>query len=297
MDRVTLFARAKINLALDAIEKLEDGYHSLITIMQTINIIDKIIIVKKRANFNKQDKNGISIKTNVSWLPVDDKNIVYRAALYLKQNYNIKENINIFINKNIPISAGLAGGSSDCAASLIGIRNLFRLPISSEELLKMSELFGADVPFCVLRGTALAKGKGERITPLSYLPRCYIVVAKPRFGLSTAQVFENLDLNNIPHPDIEKIIYYLKKQKLKKVCENLCNVLETVTIPKHPVIRSIKNFMIENGALGSLMSGSGSSVFGIYPSKKEAILAFNQLKYRYKFKEIFLTTPFNNYNI
>lgn len=290
MQRIKLFARAKINLALDVVEKLDNGYHNLKMIMQTINILDSITI-------SKSSSSEIKLKTNISWLPTDNRNLVYKAASYLKESYNIKSGVNIFVNKNIPISAGLAGGSTDCAATLIGMRTLFKLPISNKDLFDIGKTLGADVPFCILRGTALAEGIGEKLTPIHYLPYCYIGVVKPSIGISTASVFSSLNLNNISkRPDIEKIIYYLEKQDLQNICNSFCNVLETVTIDKYPIISKIKNTMLQEGALGSLMSGSGSAVFGIYSSKKQAISALKKIKYKYNIKEIFLTTPFNNYN-
>ncbi|MDE6357759.1 MAG: 4-(cytidine 5'-diphospho)-2-C-methyl-D-erythritol kinase [Eubacteriales bacterium] len=290
MEQVKLFARAKINPALDVIERLDNGYHNLKMILQTINILDTITIYKSKTP-------EINLKTNIFWLPTDERNLVYKTAQYLKSTYNIKEGINIVLNKNIPISAGLAGGSTDCAATLIGIRNLFKLPVSNDELFKIGKELGADVPFCLLRGTALAEGIGEKLTPIHYFPYCYIVVVKPIVSVSTASIFSSLELDKIKErPDIEKIIYYLEKQDLKNICDNFCNVLETVTIAKYPIIGKIKEIMIEKGALGSLMSGSGSSVFGIYTSKKKAILTIKELKYKYNIKDVFLTTPFNNYN-
>lgn len=290
MEKIKLFARAKINPVLDVIERLDNGYHNLKMILQTVNLIDTITI-------SKISTNKINLKTNLFWLPTDRKNLVYKTAEYLKKNYNIKEGININLYKRIPVSAGLAGGSTDCAATLIGIRNLFKLPISNNELFKIGKELGADVPFCLLRGTALAEGIGEKLTPIHYFPYCYIVVAKPSISVSTESVFSSLNLSNIKErPDVEKVIYYLEQQDLKGICDNLCNVLETVTIERHPIIGKIKETMIGKGALGSLMSGSGSSVFGIYTSKKKAISTIKEIQNKYYIKDVFLTTPFNNYN-
>lgn len=289
MEQVKLFARAKINPALDVIERLDNGYHNLKMILQTINLLDTIIISKSK-------ENKINLKTNIFWLPTDSRNLVYKTAQYFKENYNIKEGINITLHKKIPVSAGLAGGSTDCAATLIGVRNLFKLPISNDELFKIGKELGADVPFCLLRGTALAEGIGEKLTPIHYFPHCYIVIVKPSISVSTSSVFSSLNLNNIKErPDIEKIIYYLGKQDLENVCKNFCNVLETVTIARHPIIGKIKETMIKKDALGSLMSGSGSAVFGVFKSKKIAVLAIKELKQKYNIRDIFLTTPFNNY--
>ncbi|MDE6181621.1 MAG: 4-(cytidine 5'-diphospho)-2-C-methyl-D-erythritol kinase [Eubacteriales bacterium] len=290
MEQVKLFARAKINPALDVVERLDNGYHNLKMILQTINLLDTITI-------SKSNENKINLKTNIFWLPTDHRNLVYKTAQFFKENYNIKDGIDIKLNKKIPVSAGLAGGSTDCAATLIGIRNLFKLPISNNELFEIGKELGADVPFCLLRGTALAEGIGEKLTPIHYFPYCYIVVAKPSISVSTPTVFSSLNIHDIKErPDIEKIIYYLEKQDLENVCKNFCNVLETVTIAKYPLIGKIKETMIKKGALGSLMSGSGSSVFGVYKTKKSALLAIKELKQKYNIKDVFLTTPFNNYN-
>lgn len=289
MNYVKLYARAKINPALNVIKKLDNGYHSIETIMQSINLVDTIRI-------EKTDVDNIILTTNLLWLPTDRRNLVYKTAQLLKQTYNIKEGIKINLFKRIPISAGLAGGSTDCAAALIGIRNLFKLPISNEELFNISKSLGADVPFCLMRGTALAKGIGEKLTPLPPFPPCYILIVKPPVSVSTSSVFENLSLENIKaRPDIEKIIYCLKTQNLIELCNNMCNVLETVTIKRHPIIEKIKDIMVKKGAMGSLMSGSGSSVFGIFLSKKSAVFASKEIQSKYNIKDIFITKPFNNY--
>lgn len=290
MERIKLYAKAKINPALDVVERLENGYHNLEMVMQSINLSDSITI-------SKTFTNDIVINTNIYWLPTDSKNLVYKTAKYLKENYNIKYGINIKLIKSIPICAGLAGGSADCAATLIGMRKLFKLPISNEELLKIGQDFGADVPFCIKRGTYLAKGIGEKLSPLSPFPHCYILIAKPNISISTASVFKSLDLSNIKErPDIEKIIYYLEKQDIEGISKNLCNVLETVSIQKYPIIADIKNCMIKSGALGSLMSGSGSAVFGIFKQKKQAAIAKRNLEYKLNIKEVFITKPFNVYS-
>lgn len=290
MEKIKLFARAKINPALDVIERLDNGYHNLKMILQTINLMDTITITKTCGN-------KINLETNISWLPTNNQNLVYKTAQYLKENYNINQSININLYKRIPIAAGLAGGSTDCAATLIGIRNLFKLPISNDELFKIGKELGADVPFCLLRGTALAEGIGEKLTPVHHFPYCYIVIAKPSISVSTESVFNELNINQIKErPDIEKILFYLQKQDLKGICDNLCNVLETVTIKRHPIISDIKNTMLNKGALGSLMSGSGSAVFGIYSSKKKATMTIKEIQNKLHIKDVFLTTPFNNYN-
>ena len=289
MEYVQLFARAKINLAIDVLEKLDNHYHNLKMIMQSISLYDSILIQK--TNLNK-----ITLKTNLNWLPTDNKNIVIKTANLLKKEFDIKEGLNITLIKNTPVSAGLGGGSSDCAATLIGIRNLFKLKLSDQDLLSLGTKLGADVPFCLKRGTALACGIGEKLTLLPPFPKCFIVIVKPSINISTASVFNSLDLKKIKaRPDIEKIIYYINKKDLKNICLNMCNVLETVTMINNPIIEKIKKIMLSNNALGSLMSGSGSAVFGIWESKQDAIKTLKKLKYKYNFNECFLTKPFNNY--
>lgn len=290
MERIKLFAKAKINLALDVVERLDNGYHNLEMIMQTIGLSDTIEIKKTFTN-------DIKLKTNVYWLPTDYTNLVYKAAKYLKDEYNIKYGIHIELNKKIPSCAGLGGGSADCAATLIGIRNLFGLKISNNKLLDISKNFGADVPFCLKRGTCLAEGIGEKLTPLNKMPNCYILVVKPNINISTSVIFENLDLSKIKErPDIEKIIYYIDKNDIEGVSKNLCNVLESVSIEKYPIIKQIKENMLENGALGSLMSGSGSAVFGIFKNKKQMAIAKNNIERTLNIKEVFTTKPFNIYS-
>lgn len=289
MERIKLFAKAKINLALDVVERLDSGYHNLEMIMQTIGLSDTIEIKKTFTN-------DIKLKTNVYWLPTDYTNLVYKAAKYLKDEYNIKYGIHIELNKKIPSCAGLGGGSADCAATLIGIRNLFGLKISNNKLLDISKNFGADVPFCLKRGTCLAEGIGEKLTPLNNMPNCYILVVKPNVNISTSVIFENLNLSKIKErPDIEKIIYYIDKNDIEGVSKNLCNVLESVSIEKYPIIKQIKENMLENGALGSLMSGSGSAVFGIFKNKKQVAIAKNNIERTLNIKEVFTTKPFNIY--
>lgn len=290
MERIKLFAKAKINLALDVVERLDNGYHNLEMIMQTIELSDTIEIKKTFTN-------DIKLKTNVYWLPTDYTNLVYKAAKYLKDEYNIKYGIHIELNKKIPSCAGLGGGSADCAATLIGIRNLFGLKISNNKLLDISKNFGADVPFCLKRGTCLAEGIGEKLTPLNKMPNCYILVVKPNINISTSVIFENLDLSKIKErPDIEKIIYYIDKNDIEGISKNLCNVLESVSIEKYPIIKQIKENMLENGALGSLMSGSGSAVFGIFKNKKQMAIAKNNIERTLNIKEVFTTKPFNIYS-
>lgn len=287
MEKIKLYANAKINPILDVVERLENGYHNLEMIMQSVDLSDTIIIKKTFTN-------NINLRTNFYWLPTDEKNLVYKVASYIKERYNIKYGIDIKIEKTIPVGAGLAGGSADCAATLIGMRKLFNLYIPNKELLEIGKIFGADVPFCIKRGTYLAKGIGEILTPLKPFPHCYILIAKPPISISTASIFEEIDLANITkRPDIEKFIYYLNKQNIEEISKNLCNVLEIVSIKKYPIIEDIKENMLKNGALGSVMTGSGSAVFGIFKTKKQMAIAKRKLEKDLKIKEVFSTRPFN----
>lgn len=288
MDFLKLKARAKINITLDVLRRREDGYHDLSMIMQTINLCDNIFI--KKLNENK-----IELKSNLSWLPCDGRNLVYKAAETLKSKYNISDGIYIELTKNIPVAAGLAGGSTDCAAALVGIRNLFKLPVSNEDLMTIGKELGADVPYCIMRGTALAEGIGEKLTPLPSFPNCYVLICKPPINVSTATVFGSLDLNKIErHPNNEKVIELIKNKDLQGICDNMCNVLENVTIANYPIVADIKKYMLENGALGSMMSGSGPTVFGFYKDYATALNALKYIRYKTRIKEIYVTTIYNN---
>lgn len=286
MDYIKLRARAKINTALDVLRKRDDGYHDLRMVMQTVNICDTLFIKKQHS--------GISLKSNLSWLPVDSRNLVYRAAQTLIERYNIPTGVYIELNKNIPVAAGLAGGSSDCATTLIGMRNLFRLPISNIELMSIGKELGADVPYCIMRGTALAEGIGEKLTPLPPFPNCFVLLAKPTINVSTATIFKSLDFNNITErPDIEQMIYYLENNDLTGICSTMCNVLETVTIPLYPIIADIKQSMLDKGAVGSMMSGSGPTVFGFFTEYEQGLEALKYIRKEFRTKDVFLTTVFN----
>lgn len=286
MDHIKLRSRAKINPALDVLGKREDGYHDLKMVMQSINLCDTLFI-KKQAQ-------GITLKTNLSWLPTDNRNLVYRAAEILTNRYNIKSGINIVLEKNIPVAAGLAGGSSNCASALIGIRNLFHLPISMSELMAIGKELGADVPYCIMRGTALAEGIGEVLTPLPPFPKAFVLLAKPPISVSTATIFNSLNISAITkRPDIDKMVYYLEKGDLQGVCDNMVNVLEEVTIPLYPVIADIKKTMLDFGALGSIMSGSGPTVFGFFENYEQGLVALKHIRKTFNIKDVFLTTVFN----
>ncbi|WP_058485859.1 4-(cytidine 5'-diphospho)-2-C-methyl-D-erythritol kinase [Defluviitalea phaphyphila] len=287
MHKIELKARAKINLTLDVIGKREDGYHDVEMIMQTVNLCDHVTIRKMKAP-------GIILKTDFKWLPEDERNLAYKAAKEMVKTYGIKEGILIELKKRIPIAAGLAGGSSDAAAVFVGINKLFNLKLSKKELMDLGVKLGADIPYCILRGTVLAEGIGEKLTKLPPMPFCYVVIAKPPISVSTAYVYKNLNLEKLSsHPDTKKMIQAIKNKDLYNISNNLGNVLESVTIKKYPIINDIKKTMIEYGAMGALMSGSGPSVFGLFKTKKEAQNLAKEFKLHHNLKNVFVTTIFN----
>ena len=287
MNIVKLRAYGKINLSLDVTGKREDGYHEVRMIMQTVNLYDQIIM--KKINDPK-----IYLKTNLHYLPVNEKNLVYKAAKLIKDEFNIEQGLDVKIDKRIPVAAGMAGGSSDAAAALIGMNKLFDLGLSKKDLMKRGIKLGADVPYCIMRGTALSEGIGEILTPLPPVPECFILIAKPGISVSTKFVYGNLNLSELKqHPDIDGMIDDIGKGDIYGIGDKLNNVLETVTIKKYPVIDTIKQEMIKSGALGAIMSGSGPTVFGLFDCKKQARNAFYHLKSLDIAKQVFLTDFFN----
>lgn len=282
MEELRLHARAKINLGLDVLRKREDGYHEVRMIMQTIHLYDKITL-------SLTEKPGIQIQTNLRYLPVNEDNLVYKAAKLLMDEFAVEQGLNIRLEKHIPVAAGMAGGSSDAAAVLVGVNRMFELGLSKKDLMARGVKIGADVPYCVMRGTALAEGIGEKLTPLARMPQCYILIAKPKISVSTKFVYGNLRANELTeHPDIDAQIAALKAGDLRALCRAMGNVLETVTIPAYPVIGEIKKTMLECGALGSLMSGSGPTVFGIFEDKEKAERAFTVLKSGDETRQVYL---------
>ena len=263
-DTLQLKAYAKINLGLDVVRKREDGYHEVRMIMQSVKLFDKL-------TFHLLEEDTIRLKTNLGFLPVDENNLVYKAVQLLKEQYDVTQGLEIDLYKCIPVAAGMAGGSTDCAAALIGASKLFGLYLSKEELMQLGVRLGADVPYCIMRGTALSEGIGEVLTPLPPIPDCKILIAKPPISVSTKFVYEHLDAQGIDkHPDIDGMIEAIRQKDLRGITDRLENVLETVTIPAYPVIDEIKQEMIREGALNALMSGSGPTVFGIFEDEKQA---------------------------
>lgn len=285
IETIRLHAMAKINLGLDVIGKRPDGYHDLRMIMQMINLHDRIDI-------ERIEEPVIKLSTNLPFLPCDDRNIAYRAARKLLDEYAPEGGVDIRIEKHIPVAAGMAGGSTNCAAVLYGINKLFSLGLGMEELMDIGLSLGADVPFCLMKRTALAEGIGEKLTEISPLPDCFIVVAKPPVSISTKHVYSSLKLDEtILHPDIDGICEALSRSDLHAVAEKLGNVLESVSIREHPVIREIKELIKGCGSLGTLMSGSGPSVFGLFDDKDKARAAYDSLTESELAQQVFLTRP------
>lgn len=283
-----LRALAKINLGLDVLGRRENGYHDVRMVMQTIYLYDNVTLTKT-------EEPGIQLQTNLFYLPVDEKNIAYKAAKLLMDEFQIKEGVHITLDKHIPVAAGMAGGSSNAAAVLVGMNRLFRLGLSEQDLMERGVSLGADVPYCVMRGTVLAEGIGEILTPLAPLPKCYILVAKPSISVSTKTVYEKLDAHEIEdHPDIDGVIAGLEAGDLKKVAGSMGNVLERVTIEDYPIIQEIKNAMVEAGALNAMMSGSGPTVFGIFEDRMLARQAQQKIRKAGLTKQVYVVNVHNN---
>ena len=284
-----LQAFAKINLGLDVLGKREDGYHEVRMIMQTIRMYDQL-------DMRKSVEPGIHLTTNKKYIPVDENNLVWRAAKLMMDTCGIMEGVSIHLHKVIPVAAGMAGGSSDAAATLVGMNRLFHCGLSKEKLMELGVQIGADVPYCVLRGTALAEGIGEKLTVLPPMPDCWILIGKPGISVSTKYVYTTLDLNtNTVHPDIDGMKKALEDGNLYGITERMGNVLQDVTIPAYPEVERIKEQMQTLGAVNAMMSGSGPTVFGIFDNEEKAQEACQKLRESGSCQQVFLTVPFNNY--
>lgn len=253
---VTIKAPAKINLALDTLYKREDNYHEVEMVMTTVDLADYITVTPL-------EKNEIKIKSNEFTMPLNDKNLAYQAAKLFKDHFNIDKGVEIYIKKSIPVAAGLAGGSSNAAATLKALKELWQVDCTIDELAKLGEMLGSDVPFCVYGGTALATGRGEKIQRIPSPPKCWVILIKPRIGVSTKEIYEALDAKNIEHLDIEGMLECINHKDYKGICNRLGNSLESVTLERYPVVAEIKNKLIQFGADAVLMSGSGPTVFAL----------------------------------
>lgn len=261
---LTLKAHGKINLGLDVVRRLENGYHEVRMIMQSVELAD--IVTLRRLPENK-----IVIKADREDIPCDKDNLAYKAAELLRERFSLREGIEIILEKHIPVAAGMAGGSADCAAVLKGMNELFELGLTEEELQKEGVKLGADVPYCIMGGTALSEGIGERLTRIKTPPECVLLLAKPNMNVSTKYVYDQLDAQDIRrHPDIDGMLEDIASGKLEALCDKMENVLESVTGKAYPVIGEIEAVMKGKGALQAVMSGSGPTVFGIFRKREEA---------------------------
>ena len=288
MDEIKLKALAKINLGLDVVRRREDGYHEVRMVMQTIHLYDQLLI-------QKSETPGIQIHSNLSFLPVNENNLVYKAGKLLMDEFDIHTGVSVELNKRIPVAAGMAGGSTDAAAMLYGMNQLFGLKLKRKDLMERGVQIGADVPYCIMRGTALAEGIGEKLSSLPPMVKCPVLIAKPAVSVSTKFVYQNLKLNEqTPHPDIDALITDIRNSDLDNICADMGNVLETVTIPNYPVIAQIKAQMLKSGAKASMMSGSGPTVFGLFGDEETARRARAEMKASGLAKQVYLTSIYNN---
>lgn len=282
-----LKAYGKINLALDVVRRRPDGYHEVKMVMQTVKIYDGIELYV--TNTGK-----IEVETNLFFLPNNENNLVYKAAKLLMDEFDIRKGLKIKLQKVIPVAAGMAGGSSDAATVLYGVNRLFRLGLSTKQLMERGVKIGADVPYCIMRGTALSEGIGEKLTKLPAPPAITVLVAKPAISVSTKFVYENLHLENVArHPDVDSMVQAIKDKDIDAMSANMENVLETVTIKEYPVIEDIKNIMKENGAVNALMSGSGPTVFGLFTERKRAEKVKEILRDNDIARQVFVTEFYN----
>ena len=286
MYQLQLRAMGKINLSLDVVRRREDGYHEVRMIMQTVRMFDRI-------KMNRIPEPEIRLSANLHFLPTGESNLAYRAAKLMMERHSIESGVSIDLQKYLPVSAGMAGGSTDAAAVLYGMNWMFHLGESQESLMDAAKGLGADVPYCLMRGTALAEGIGEKLTRLPPCPDCYVLLVKPPVSVSTKFVYENLHLDeNTRHPDIDGMQEAIRRGDLKGVAALAGNVLESVTIPAYPIIGEIKQMLLEMGALTSLMSGSGPTVFGLFDNYELVQRAKEQMNSWGKASLVYVTELF-----
>ncbi|WP_077623894.1 4-(cytidine 5'-diphospho)-2-C-methyl-D-erythritol kinase [Sediminibacillus massiliensis] len=264
-------APAKINLSLDVLYKRPDNFHEIEMVMTTIDLADRIELTPLASD-------RIIIESENQFVPNDERNLAYRAAKLLKDTYRIDKGVKIFIEKNIPVAAGLAGGSSDAAAVLRGLNRMWSMGLSTREMADLGAKIGSDISFCVYNTTALAKGRGERIKELPAPPSCWVVLAKPTIGVSTQSIYKNLKLDNVTHPDTKGMMEALRKNDFELMCRKVGNVLESVTLSLYPEVEQIKNQMEQAGAEAVLMSGSGPTVFSLVQQESRAYRIYNSLR-------------------
>lgn len=287
MKTLTRNAYAKVNLALDVLRRREDGYHDVCMIMQNLSLYDTLTFTMEEA-----DTLAITLSCDKEFVPCDERNLIYKAIVLMGETYHLTGHIHVELVKRIPVEAGMAGGSTDCAAAFHAMRELYGLDVSDQELMKLGVKLGADVPYCIMAKTALSEGIGEVLTEVAPLPDCFVVVAKPTISVSTKMVYENLHANELQHhPDVAGMIEALKQGNLSGVASRMENVLETVTTKLYPQIEEIKQSMKESGAENAIMSGSGPTVFGLYREKAIAEQAAEKIRQQYGLSEVYVTQP------
>ena len=287
MERIQLKALGKINLGPDVLGRRENGYHDVRMIMQTVYLYDEVTLEKKETP-------GITVTSNLVFLPTDESNIAFRAAKLLLDEFQEKQGVAIHLKKHIPVAAGMAGGSADAAAVLFGMNRLLGWKLSEKDLMNRGVTLGADVPYCIMRGTALAEGIGEKLTRLPAMPKCHILIAKPPISVSTKIVYVKLDACEIvEHPDIDGIMEGLREKDIVRVAGSMGNVLESVTEKQYPVITQIKEEMLRGGAMNAMMSGSGPTVFGLFKERSAAKKTAEQIRQKELAKQIYTTTIHN----
>lgn len=292
ISHLRLKAFGKINLALDVLGRKPDGYHEVRMIMQTVGLHDRIDLCRTK-------KPGICLETNLFYLPSNEQNLAYRAAALLFDEFGIEEGLSIRLRKFIPVSAGMAGGSTDAASVLYGVNKMFGLGLTASQLMERGVKLGADIPYCIMRGTALSEGIGEKLTRLPSMPQCQVLIAKPGISVSTKTVYEMLDARKLrpeDHPDIDGMVEAIRKKDLYEVAGRFGNVLELVTAGRYPVIGQIEELMKEYGAINAMMSGSGPTVFGLFANPSAAGKAYEALRYGKGTglaKQVYLTNFYN----
>lgn len=283
-------AYAKINLGLDVTGRRDDGYHLVRMIMQNVDLYDTL-------TFEDTDDGAISLTASSSKIPTDDSNLICKVANQLKDKYNVQKGVRIHLEKRIPVAAGMAGGSTDGAAAYLALNRLWNLDLDKETLCHLAVKLGADIPYCIIGGTALAEGIGEELTRISDMPKCSILIAKPDIDVSTGWVYKTLDSKEIEsHPDIDAIRGAIESGNLVKMCSLIGNVLEPVTASKYSVIGELEKIMENNGAVGAFMTGSGPTVFGIFDNDAKAEEAFEAVKSSHLAPEVFLSGPIHPEN-
>ncbi len=278
-------AYAKINLGLDVVGKRDDGYHLVRMIMQTVDIYDTL-------EFKDNSTGQINLFSASDKIPLDGSNLVCRAAELLKDRYGVEKGVDITLEKRIPVAAGMAGGSTDAAATFLALNELWGLGLGRDKLCEMAVSLGADIPYCIIGGTALAEGIGEVLTPISDMPQCYLVIAKPAIDVSTGWVYKELDSREIAHhPDIDGIRDCIEAGDLRRMCERIENVLEPVTVSKYPVIAGIETVLENSGAVRAFMTGSGPTVFAVFDSRQKAEEGLEAVRESGLAPEMFLSVP------